>query len=274
MTKRPGLNIKKLTKAQRESSNIWSFDLKNKGELETSLNNQQVRQRADQAKTRMQRNAKMYKLIDKEYEVSSDRYLQRHNIYLQELFTKAMIVLLEETKSGPTVQKWRDLSGKNMLVARYIVAAVYAKRGPVTMKELFAATKDKASQTSVETCVRDGKDLKLLRRTKAGYLPTELLVDQLQDRLGEKLMNDDVQRFFKFAVMWADQRQFALDAIAHNGDRNFEGEKVTTFLEQILDGTFDRTSQTDLTYVPNKDLESHWSYASENASKIKDKNHK
>ena len=68
MTKRPNSNIKKLTRAQREKSNIWSFDLKNKGEFETSLNNQQVRQRADQAKARMQRNAMMYKLINKEYD--------------------------------------------------------------------------------------------------------------------------------------------------------------------------------------------------------------
>ncbi len=196
--------------------------------------------RTEKAKLKMNRNRKMYDLIGRQYEVSSDRYLQRHSIHLQMLFTKAMIVLLTQSESGPTVQKWRNKGKSNQLVARYIVAAVYAKRKAVTAKELIAITGKLAGKTSVESCLRDGKSLKLLRVTKEGYLPTTLLVNELQDRLGEKLLNEDVQRFFRFAVMWSDQRKFAIDAMNDCGDLNFDGETQTTFLEQILNGRFDR----------------------------------
>ena len=191
----------------------------------------------------MVRNKKMYDDIGREFEVSADRYLNRHAFYAQELMSKAMIAIISPSVSGPNVQKWRDMSTSNATIARWITMAVYEFRGPVKLAVLLALAGDAdAKETSIKKCLADGVRLKLLKRVRGGYLPTHLLVDELQDRMGEKMMNEDVQRFCRFVVMWGDQRKFALDAIEHNDDRDFNGGTKSTFLEQILNGDFDQKS--------------------------------
>ena len=65
----------------------------------------------------------------------------------------------------------------------------------------------------------------------------------MQERLTEKLMHADVQAFCRFAVMWADQRQMAFDAMATAGDVNFEGVTEATLFEDIVAGVFDFEAQ-------------------------------
>jgi hypothetical protein len=201
-----------------------------------------VIQRAEQAQTRMLRNKEAYDTIGAEYEVSADRYMQRHNLYAQGLMTKAMIVLLEPCKTGKTVQQWRDASEKYTLVQRYIVNMVYEKRAAVSQISLIKACDEgakKASESSVKACVALGKELGLLSTSRNGILPTIKLIDELQDRLSEKLLHSDVQAFCRWSTMWYTQRKYALEAMEYRNDLNFDGSVRTTFLEQIMDGTFD-----------------------------------
>jgi hypothetical protein len=199
-----------------------------------------VIRRAEQAQARMRRNKQScYDIIGADYEVSADRYMQRHNLYAQGLMTKAMIVLLEESKTGKTVQEWRDASEKYTLVARYIVAMVYEERSAISQISLINACKSKASESSVKACVSLGKELGLLKTSRKGILPTTKLIDELQDRLSEKLLHPDVQAFCRWATMWYTQRKYALEAMEYKNDMNFDGSVRTTFLEQIMNGTFD-----------------------------------
>ena len=198
-----------------------------------------VVERAKQAQNRMLRNKKScYDILDKEYEVSADRYMQRHNLYAQNLLTKAMIVLLEPCETGKTVQQWRDESAKHTLVGRYIVALVYENRKAVTQAALIKACRGKASASSVKNCVRAGKELGLLKTSRNGILPTVKLIDELQDRLSEKLLDENVQAFCEWATMWYAQRKCALEAIQYKNDMNFDGTTSATFLEQIMNGKF------------------------------------
>lgn len=198
-----------------------------------------VIQRAEQAQERMRRNKEAYDTLGAKYEVSSDRFMQRHNLYAQSIFTKAMIVLLEPIKTGKTVQQWRDASEKYILVERYIIAMVYEHRAPVIQISLIKACNGKASESSVKACVSLGKELGLLNTGRAGILPTQKLIDELQDRLTEKLLHPDVQAFLRWANMWYTQRECALEAMEYKNDMNFDGSVRTTFLEQIMDGYFD-----------------------------------
>ena len=198
-----------------------------------------VIQRAEQAQERMRRNKEAYDTLGARYEVSSDRYMQRHNLYVQGLFTKMMIILLEPIKTGKTVQEWRDASEKYILVERYIIAMVYEDRAAVSQISLIKACDGKASESSVKACVSLGKELGLLSTGRAGILPTEKLINELQDRLTEKLVHPDVQAFCRWSTMWYTQRECAFEAMEFKNDMNFDGSVRTTLLEQIMDGTFD-----------------------------------
>jgi len=180
-----------------------------------------------------------YCRVNQRAETASNRYLWRHRFYAQALLTDMMVVLLGDAVSGPTVAQWRAASQKQGLVARHIIRDCYAKRGPTTVNIIWKALKPAVSQGSVKKCFSAGIDLKLLKRVTGGYIPTGLLVTEMQERLTEKLMHPDVQAFCRFAVMWADQRQMAFDAMATAGDVNFEGITEATLFEDIVAGVFD-----------------------------------
>ena len=180
-----------------------------------------------------------YCRVNQRAETASNRYLWRHRFYAQALLTNAMFALLGAGISGPTVAQWRAPSQKQALIARQIIRDCYAKRGPTTVNIIWKALKPAASKGSVKKCFSAGVDLKLLKRVTGGYVPTALLVQEQQERLTEKLMDPDVQAFCRFAVMWADQRHMAFDAMGTGGDVNFDGEREQTLFEDIVAGVFD-----------------------------------
>ena len=180
-----------------------------------------------------------YCRVNQRAETASNRYLWRHRFYAQALLTDMMVVLLGDAVSGPTVAQWRAASQKQASIARHIIRDCYQKRGPTPVNIIWQALKPAVSQGSVKKCFSAGVDLKLLKRVTGGYVPTTLLVREMQERLTEKLMDPDVQAFCRFATMWHDQRQIAFDAMATAGDVNFDGEREQTLFEDIVAGIFD-----------------------------------
>ncbi len=198
-------------------------------------------ERAKKAVERMRRTKRIYDLLDAEHDITADRYLWRHRLYSQQLLTDAMVALLDETKSGPTIAVWREASLKHQIVTRQIISAMYNARGPVKIVEIIEEMDGTASESTIKSCFSHGVDLRLIKKVRGGFIPTELCIDELQDRLTEKLLDPAVQAFCRFAVMWVDQRQIALDAVAFKNDIDFTGKPQMTMMEQIFAGVpFDK----------------------------------
>ena len=195
-----------------------------------------LRKRAGDTKTH-------YSMIGEEREISSHRYLWRNRFYAQALLTDALVALFEDGASGPIVSKWRGSSPKQALITRYIIRDCYKKRGTTTVNIIYNALKREISKGSVKTCFKSGTDLGLLQRVTGGYIPTELLITELQFRFVEKTLHPDVQAYCRFAVMWADQRQMALDAMDTADDLNFDGQVTSTLVEKIIAGDLDITER-------------------------------
>jgi len=198
---------------------------------------------AEALRKRATRSKAAYDKIGEEREISSHRYLWRNRFYAQALLTDAMVVLVEDGVNGPTVAKWRGSSPKQGLIARYIIRDCYKKRGATTVNIIYNALECEISKTSIKTCFKSGMELGLLQRIAGGYIPTDLLINEMQFRFVEKTLHPDVQAYCRFAAMWADQRQMALDAMDTSNDINFDGETTKTLVEKIIAGDLDITEK-------------------------------
>ncbi len=85
-------------------------------------------ERTKKAIKRVKRTKEIYDLIGADHDITTNRYLWRHRLYCQQLLTDAMIALLDQSKSGPTIALWRESSMKNMVVTRYMVGHVHGAR--------------------------------------------------------------------------------------------------------------------------------------------------
>ena len=92
--------------------------------------------------------------------------------------------------------------------------------------------------------MRDGVELKLLHRNSDGYLPTDLLINEIQDRVTQKILNKDVIAFCRFVTMFTDARKFAFEALEN--DRGYDGAIQKTLLEELMDGMFFDVADRDI----------------------------
>ena len=181
------------------------------------------------------RQRELYERHDLEYELSSDRYMYKHSIYAQNLMTKALIALLQDTGKSQNFYKWRNMAPSYELVVRYLADVFYERRGVVKMAEFVQILDGKASKSTIRNCLNDGISLGLIKRSKSGYLPTELWQDESEARMIERMVNDDIIAFCEFALMWRNQRKHALAAAQSNGDMAFDGTARKALTEELLD---------------------------------------
>lgn len=181
------------------------------------------------------RQRELYERHDLEYELSSDRYIYKHSIYAQNLMTKALIALLQDTGKSQNFYKWRNMAPSYELVVRYLADVFYERRGVVKMAEFVQILDGKASKSTIRNCLNDGMSLGLIKRSNSGYLPTELWQDESEARMIERMLNDDIIAFCEFALMWRNQRKHALAAGQSNGDMAFDGTVRKALTEELLD---------------------------------------
>ncbi len=194
-----------------------------------------IRERLEVGHTRVtHRKEKLYDTHSLKYELSSDRFLYKHSLYAQNLMTKALIALLEDTGKSQKFYKWRNMAPSYELVVRYIANIFYERRDVVKMAEFVQILDGKASKSTIRNCLNDGISLGLIRRYKSGYLPTQLWENETEERMIERMENEDVIAFFEFALMWRNQRKHAFMAAQSNGDVGFDGTVRSTLTEQML----------------------------------------
>lgn len=181
------------------------------------------------------RKQNLYKRHNLEYELSSDRYIYKHSMYAQNLMTKALIALLQDTGKSQNFYRWRNMAPSYELVVRYLSDVFYKRRGVVKMAEFMQILDGKVSKSTIRNCLNEGISLGLIQRYKSGFLPTQLWQDESEARMIERMLNDDVTAFCEFALMWRDQRKHALAAAQSGGDMAFDGTARNTLTEDLLD---------------------------------------
>lgn len=180
------------------------------------------------------RRNKLYSSHNLEYEMSSDCYLYKHSLYAQNLMTKALIALLEDTGRSHNFYKWRNMAPMYELIVRYLAEVFYERRGVVKMADFLRILDGKASKSTIRNCLNDGISLGLVKRVKGGYIPTQLWEDETEERLIERMENDDIIAFFEFAIMWRNQRKHAVAAGINNADVGFNGAVRNTLTETMF----------------------------------------
>ncbi len=200
--------------------------------------------RAKTAVKAIDRNKRVYAAEHKKYDHSAARMIWRHKLHIQELITKGMLCLNDNTDTGPTINKWRSNSLKHHLVTRHILLQCLEVRGRVTVAGVTQSLRKEVEISTVKKCMRDGVELKLLHRNSDGYLPTDLLINEIQDRVTQKILNKDVIAFCRFVTMFTDARKFAFEALKN--DRGYDGAIQKTLLEELMEGMFFDVADRDI----------------------------
>ena len=192
------------------------------------------------AVTGFQERMKIYEQAGLEIEPISHSFIWRHKVSLVRLLTGVSIFFNQPPgATGPTVQKWRNISDKHREVTRFIIHHMQTAEGPLSQAELVRLCEEVASETSVKTVIREGKRLGLLKHVSGGYVFTDFCFIELFGRGLAKILNPTVVEFCRLVVRFWDQREENLKLQKLESQGLYKESSFLTIQEKLFEEALD-----------------------------------
>jgi hypothetical protein len=201
--------------------------------MESKMNDEDLIAQGNRVKEGMRRRAAVYEEVGLKLEPMSHVNLWRHATRLTHLLTEATLVLVTPIRFGPTMNEWRHKSDKAAMVTRIIMREFATRREPLTQSRVVEMVGSRASVSTTKTVLNDGINLKLLRRVKGGYIPTELAIDESFERGLCKILQPSLVEFCRFVVSFHDSRENNLRLLDLEERKALHTDKEMTIQEKL-----------------------------------------
>jgi hypothetical protein len=158
----------------------------------------------------------------------------RNRRQLASVMARAASALTAPVEEAPRIEEWRSSTVKNEKIVRATMALLNEKRS-VTVAEVLekCVNNFKTTRETVRNCLNLGVELKVLEKRNEQYEVSEILSQEITDRVSIKMCDRDVVEMAEIVNAYNLMREFMFKTYGLERDARLPQDSPASIHEQI-----------------------------------------